>query len=152
MKFGNMQDWQSDAQLELEGVKYEIGRDRYFTIRRAGGANRVFMTAYSALVSKLGGESPEKIANAMMMQELQPLFAKHVVVGWHGIEDDKGEEIPYSEEAFVALMQSAPDLWQELRMEADKRWRFQREKLAEEKSQMGKLSGGKRNGGNTARV
>lgn len=151
MKFGNMQDWQSDPTLELEGVKLDIGRDRWILMRRAGGANRTFLAAYAGVIARMNGEGgAESVAQALITQELQPIFAEHVVVGWGGIKDEHGEEVPFTKEAFLELMQSAPDLWVKIRTEADKREHFQREHLEREKTQMGKSSSGRRNGGRTA--
>lgn len=151
MKFGNMDDWQSDPELESTGgVRLDIGRDRWILMRRAGGANRAFLAAYGALIARLSGDGgPDSIANALITRELQPIFADHVVIGWGGIENEKGEDVPFSKAAFLELMDSAPDLWTRIRVEADKRERFQREHLEKEKVQMGKSSSGKRNGGRT---
>lgn len=151
MKFGNMADWQSDPELESGGVKLDIGRERWILMRRAGGANRAFLVAYAGLIAQLGGDGgPDSIAQALLTEGLRPIFAEHVVLGWGGIRDDKGEDVPYSRDAFLELMKTAPDLWVRIRTEADKRERFQREQLEREKSQLGKLSSGKRNGGRTA--
>lgn len=151
MKFGNMQDWQSDPELEANGVRLDIGRDRWILMRRAGGANRAFMIAYGSLIARLGGDGgPESIAQALITEGLQPIFAQHVILDWGGIHDDAGEEVPFSKENFLELMKTAPDLWGRIRTEADKRERFQREHLEREKTQMGKSSSGKRNGGRTA--
>ena len=81
MKFGNLTDWQSDPELELEGVPLDIGRNRFINIRRAGGANRAFLVAYGALIGKLVGDrgDPEKIAQAQLAEDLPALFADHVV-------------------------------------------------------------------------
>lgn len=146
MKFGNMQDWQSDAQLELEGVKLDIERERWILIRRAGGANRPYLIALAGLITRLG----DSVTQALVADDMKPIFAKHIVLGWGGICDEKGEEIPFSEEVFLQLMEAAPDLWTRIRVEAEKREHFQRERLEQEKTHMGKSSSGKRNGGRTA--
>lgn len=151
MKFGNMQDWQSDPELEANGVKFDIGRDRWILMRRAGGANRAFLAAYGTLIARLGGDGgPESIAQALITEGLQPIFAQHVILDWGGICDETGLEVEFSKEAFLELMKSAPDLWVRIRTEADRRERFQRETLEREKTQMGKSSSGKRNGGRSA--
>lgn len=148
MKFGNMQDWQSSAQLELEGVKLDIGRDRWIVMRRAGGANRAYLAGLAGLIAGLDND----VAQALVSDRLKPLFAKHVVLGWGGIHDEKGEEVPFSEKVFLELLEAAPDLWTHIRVEAEKRERFQLEHFEQEKTQMGKSLGGKRNGGRTAHV
>lgn len=146
MKFGNMKDWQSDAKLELEGVKLDIGRDRWILMRRAGGMNRAYLGELAALITKLGDD----VAQTLVADGLKPIFARHVVLGWSGICDEAGDEVPYTEAVFIELMDLAPDLWTRIRVEAEKREHFQAENLEQEKSQMGKSSSGKRNGGRTA--
>lgn len=149
MKFGNMQDWQSDARLEVEGVKLDLDRGRWILMRRAGGANRAYNAGLAALVSTLGDNVAQTLVSEQL-ERLRPIFAKHVVLDWGGIRDDKGDEIPYSESVFLELMESAPDLWTRIRVEAEKREHFQLEHLEQEKLQMGKSSSGKRNGGRSA--
>jgi hypothetical protein len=152
MKFGNLTDWQSDPQMELDGVPLDIGRGRAIHIRRAGGANRAFLVAYGALIAKLAGDrgDPEKVAMAQLNEGLPSLFAEHVVTGWSGIKDDAGEPIPYSAEAFLLLVKECPDLWMRIRAQADQRERFQRESIERDKTRLGKSWRGKRNGGASA--
>ena len=151
MKFGNLRDWESDPELELQGVPLDIGKGRVITIRRAGGANRAFMVAYGATIARLAGDrDPESIANAILADEMPGLFADHVVVGWSGILDDEGEEVAYSKAAFIQLAKDCPDLWQRIRAQADQRERFQRAAIERDKVRLGKSSRSKRNGGATA--
>ena len=152
MKFGNLQDWQSDPQMELDGVPLEIGRERTILIRRAGGANRAFLVAYGALIGRLAGDKgdPEKIVQAQLNEDLPALFADHVVIGWTNITDEHGDQIPYSKAAFLQLVAECPDLWLRIRAQADQRERFQRESIERDKTRLGKSLRGKRNGGASA--
>lgn len=151
MKFGNLQDWQSDTELELQGIALDIGQGRTINIRRAGGANRAFLVAYGATITRLAGDrDPESIAAALLADEMPALFADHVVIGWDGIEDDSGAPVPYSKDAFLQLARECPDLWLRIRSQADQRERFQRENIERDKARLGKSSRGKRNGGATA--
>lgn len=151
MKFGNLQDWQSDATLEMEGVPYDIGRNRVIHMRRAGGANRAFLVAYGAMIARLAKDKdPEALAQSQVSEEIPTLFADHVVIGWDGIKDDGGAAVPFSKAAFLQLVKEAPDLWMRIRTEADKRERFQRETIERDKTRLGKSLRSKRNGGVSA--
>jgi hypothetical protein len=158
MKFGNIRDWESDAALELEGVPFDIGRERVITIRRAGGANRDFVVAYAALIrSILGDRDPAALDDAAQRElndelgrRLPPLFADHVVLGWSGFLDETGDPVRYTKAAFLELVAAAPDLWTRLRAQADTRERFQREQIERDKVRISKSSRFKRNGGSSA--
>jgi hypothetical protein len=146
MKFGNLSDWQSDTALEMDGVPIDIGAGRSITVRRAGGSNRAFLVAYSAVVASC---TPKDDVGAKLLEAMPQLFADHVVLGWQGIEAEDGTPAPYSKAAFLQLVSEAPDLWTRIRVQADQRGRFQRENTERDKATLGKSSRGKRNGGAT---
>lgn len=42
-------------------------------------------------------------------QDDRRLFPKHVIVGWEGIKDSQGKEVPFSQENCVEFLQALPD-------------------------------------------
>jgi hypothetical protein len=73
-------EWHSDP--APEGVRLDIGRDRYILMRRADGANRAFLAAYATIIARLHGDrGPGFIGQTLVWPELQPpelqqIFAK----------------------------------------------------------------------------
>lgn len=113
--FGNIDDFLTDANLETEGVDLSFGKDRFITVRRAGGANVAF-TNYLADAFK-GNEFA--VANKSMTDEearviMYDAYASFVVIGWRGWQDDKGKEIPYSKENCVELFTESRELYEHI--------------------------------------
>jgi len=90
------------------------------TVHRAGGSNAKYA---SALKEKAQPHS-KMIANGMLDDEiaknmLVEAFAESVVVGWKGVTNEKGEEIPFSIENCVKLFNDLPDLYADVRSQAE---------------------------------
>jgi len=152
--FANISDWQSDKQLEVDGVPLDLGRGRSIILRRAGGANREFMVALAEVIRRVVGErDPADVPDAEIDEDLRELYADHVVIGWTGLLDEAGLDIPYTPQAFLELMALAPDMWVRIRATANTREAFQamkdRKALERDMDTIKKQSRGKRNGADT---
>jgi hypothetical protein len=155
--FANINDWQSDTRLEQDGVPLDLGKGRTMILRRAGGANRVFMVALAEVIRRVVGErEPADVPDAEIDDDLKTLYAAHVVVGWHGFKDDAGKDVPFTRENFLELMRLAPDMWVRVRSTANTRDAFQtqqdRKAMQRDKEAIKKFSRGKRNGASSAHV
>jgi hypothetical protein len=151
--FNNIDDWQSDAQLEREGVPLDLGRGRVIYLKRAGGANRAFTVALGECLRRvIGDRDPENVPDEELDEDLKTVYATHVVAGWKGFRDESDAEVPYSVPAFLELMKLAPDMWIRVRSMAKMRESFQkmRDAVERDKVTLGKSSRGKRNGGHSA--
>jgi hypothetical protein len=155
--FANIDDWQSDRGLESEGVPLDLGKGRSITLRRAGGSNKAFMVAVAEVIRRVIGErNPEDVPDAEIDEDLKSVYADRIVVGWHGFKDADGDDIPYSRENFLELMNLAPDMWLRVRASANTREMFQGQKdrkaMQRDKDVIKKSSRGKRNGAASAHV
>lgn len=153
--FANINDWQSDTALEVDGVPLDLGRGRSMVLRRAGGANRAFMVALAEVIRRVVGErEPADVPDAEIDEDLKRLYAEHVVVGWHGFKDDGGDDVPFTTANFLELMRLAPDMWVRVRSTANTRETFQaqqdRKAMTRDKEAIKKFSRGKRNGAHSA--
>lgn len=115
VKFGNIADLQTNTRLELGGIRYDLGRGRYLTVRRAGGSNHDFSDALRKAMRphELGirlNKLSDRTANEIMMD----VFAKTVVINWGGFLDPEGKPIRFSEENAVAFFRAAPDEFRRL--------------------------------------
>jgi hypothetical protein len=119
MQFGNVDDWRSDLAREREGVPCPLGAGRELLVRRAGSRNRAYM---AGVMNVAAGDLPA----------LQRLFAETIVVGWRGIRDRQGAEVPYSPEACAELFGQAPDLADHVARFAADRANFHAEEVAAE--------------------
>jgi hypothetical protein len=149
--FANINDWQSDTALEVEGVPLDLGRGRTMVLRRSGGANRAFTVALAELIRRVMGErDPADVPDSEIDEDLKSLYASHVVVAWRGFKDDDGDDVPYTRENFLELMRLAPDMWTRVRSTANSREHFQaqqdRKAVQRDKEAIKKSSRGRRNG------
>lgn len=100
-----------DPKAEAEGVwlEYVAG----FKVKVASTATRAFRDAMEAAMlpyrelirADQGKEKGErKFTDEMRTQVLREVVAKHVLVGWEGLEDDDGQPLPYSPERALELL------------------------------------------------
>jgi hypothetical protein len=153
--FANINDWQSDPKLEVDGVPLDLGRGRSICLRRAGGANRAFMVALAEVIRRVVGErDPADVPDAEIDEDLKAIYAEHVVIGWNGFKDADGNEVTYTRANFLELMKLAPDMWVRVRSTANTRESFQAEKdhkaMQRDKDTIKKSLRGKRNGASSA--
>ncbi len=90
------------------------------TIHRAGGSNAKYA---NALRDKARPHS-KMIANGMLddtiaAKMLIEAFAESVIVGWKGVTDENGVELPFSIENCVKLFTDLPDLYADIKNQAE---------------------------------
>lgn len=100
-----------DTTAEAEGVWLEYVHG--FKVRIASTATRKFRDAMEAAMlpyrdlirADQGKDKAErKFTDDMRTSLLREVVAEHVLVGWEGLEDDEGEQVPYSKAAALALL------------------------------------------------
>lgn len=136
-----LSDFKTDRGLERTGIKMDYGDFRVL-IARAGGANEEFKRTFTKLFEPHKraagmGRMPEDVAEDLLIKA----FAKSVVLGWEtrvdgewvsGIDFEDGEGVqPYSEENVIRVFKEVPDIFRELREDADNIANFRREHLEE---------------------
>lgn len=96
------------------------------TIHRAGGSNAKYATAlkdkarpYSKLIA--AGMLDEAVASKMLVEA----FAEAVVVGWKNVVDRDGKPLEFSVENCVKLFTDLPDLYADVRAQAEDFKNFQ---------------------------
>lgn len=114
--------YETDKQLENEGVEIEID-GAIFICRRAGGGNRKYRAAIGLAAAAPDIQkrlnSTDKVESLAADDEAtMQAFAESVVVGWREILDRNDQPLEFSKENFLDLMRSCPDVWLELRLAA----------------------------------
>lgn len=102
---------------EEDGVEVPLGEGISITVRsfkskKVFEANRRIRKQYAHLTRK--GTLPDHIAEEIALR----LLCEAVVVGWKGIIDEAGAEVPYSPEACRALLTDLKHLRDELAAKA----------------------------------
>lgn len=138
-----LEGYVTDRALEQEGVWVAFPGDREFLILRAGGSNREFARALSAVLKPYRrqiekGTLDPSVSEGLMRQ----LYARHIIKDWRGIKDAAGNQVPYSVEACVEFMTALPDLFSDIVTMATEMATFSRESMEEAKAVLGEASNG----------
>lgn len=110
----------TDKSLECKGIVLDYG-DVKVTIARAGGANKRYTKTLERISRPVRRAiQTETLGDKASDAILYRTYAESVVLGWEGVKDDDGKDIPYSVDACIAFFEAAPDFFTEIRTQADK--------------------------------
>ena len=103
----------TNTDAETEGVKVEVNDQVAFIIRRAGGRNQDYRRALTEGYKK---HKRRIDVDAMSNEELEekilrPAFIKHVVVDWEGVEDENGDDVPFTLANCAEYFRVVPDVY-----------------------------------------
>lgn len=130
--FSNIDDFVTDGDLELEGVELDFGKDRFITIRRAGGANKAFA---NHLADKFNdtttvGIGKSSIDNDEAKAIMYKAYADFVVLDWRGWLDE-GKAIPFSSENCVKLFHASREIYDHVAEQANNLNNFRNKEIHE---------------------
>ena len=136
---GLYQTFKTDNQLERDGVilSYGVnskGKPIEIRIARAGGSNMKFAKRMEAAVKPYKRQIQNEVMdNEQALAITRQVFAETVVLGWENVEDENGDELPFSPEACVKLFEDLPDLFADVQ-EQSQRIALFRQELREDAS------------------
>jgi len=128
--FGNIGDYQTEADIEMDGVIIPFKKGRSITIRRAGGSNQAY-TDYAAMRFKetkrqtKTGDVEEDVAREVMYD----IYATKVVIGWAGWKDKEGKDIPFTKQNCMKLFQESREIYAIIFEEAQNLDNFRSEEI-----------------------
>ena len=111
--------FKTSVKLETEGIILDYGPAGKYIVARAGGANKKFVKRISKLTTphrkaiqanRLDDETGEAI--------LMNAFVDTCLFDWEGVTGPDGEPLPFNRENAMKLFTDLPDLWRELREDA----------------------------------
>lgn len=108
--------YKTSKEHETAGVWFEIAEGVKFLLKRFGGSNS---NAVKQAMTKFYKPYAKQIEMGMLPVEKErelmvKAFVEVSLIGWKGIQDDKGQEIPFSKEAAIQLLLGLPDLANQL--------------------------------------
>lgn len=121
MRFSNLSGAQVGAESTARFHFYDLPGEPWILVKPGGDLNRPYFAAVLASQSKNRKRLMKGKIDAEMLERNREvdrkLYPRHIDAGeWGGWEDDEGNEVPYSPQAFEELMQQLPsDLFDELR-------------------------------------
>lgn len=116
--------FKSDPALEKNGVVLQYGfvenadgepdleRPIGFRVARAGGANVAYAKRLEAAIKphrrQIQTETIDaKVAERLMME----VFVETVLLGWENVQDENGNDLPFSKQNAIKLFTDLPDLY-----------------------------------------
>ncbi len=83
-----------------------------FYLARMAETNREFQLAMATALAPYSAEIRLGVFKNEKKQEIfNNVFAEYIVKGWENIQDREGNNIPYSKDACVSLLNDLPDLY-----------------------------------------
>lgn len=129
------QQFKTDSNAETGGIDLNYGENSkgqpiLIKIARAGGSNK----KYQKVIAELSRPHRRSIQSETLPPEksdalLRKAFARSVVLGWSGVEDAEGKPMDYSEENVEKLFKDLPDLFADVREQANSSALFRAEIL-----------------------
>jgi len=122
----------TDQNSEVEGIVYNVTPEISFTLARAGGANARYSKLLSAKIRPYTRQIADDtmdpdMANALVIEA----FAETVILGWKGITDAEGNEMPFSVANAIALLKQLPDLFIDIQAYAGKMANFRAQEITD---------------------
>ena len=99
----------SDRQKEKTGVPFYIDKDSntYINVARWTSRNLEFSKAQAEVTLQMADVDEDQREEARMR-----VFARHLITGWNNIIDKEGNDLPFSPDNAVMLLEDLPDLTQ----------------------------------------
>ena len=123
--------FKTDRNKETKGIVLDYG-DVKITIARAGGSNKSFAKEMEKLTKPFrrqiqNGTLPDKTADII----LKKAYAKHIILDWDGVVDDKDNPIPCTEENIIRLFDDLPDFFNDIQEQSRSASLFRDEEIEE---------------------
>ena len=118
--------FKTDKNVEKEGIvlnygKNSKGEDIEIRIARAGGANVQYAKLLEAKTKPYRRQiQNETLDNEVAEKITKEVYAKAVVMGWIGVEDENGKPLEFSSENCIKLFDDLPDLWMDIQQQSTK--------------------------------
>lgn len=121
---GLYESFSTNKNYEKSGVWLQYGENTKkqpikFLIARVGGANTAFSKALEAAQKPYRRQiqtdtMDERVAEGIILD----VFARTVILNWEGVQDRDGVDMPYTKENVIKLMTDLPDLFADIRVQA----------------------------------
>lgn len=139
-----LETYLTDPSVEREdGVWLRFPGDRKIHVLRAGGSNRKFLQAFSALTKPHKRQMQRGTLDPDLSDKiLIEVYLEAVILGWEGFCEANGTPIKYSKTAARELFTQVPELFQDVVNFASDAATFQQRDAEEAAEHLGESSDG----------
>ena len=123
MSFRKM--FETDSQVEQEGIWLDYGDGKKIRVARAGGANERYRTALQRVFAQHKRKLQLDVLSIKQQNDLVlEVFADTVVLEWEGVTQDdllgngSDEPVGYSKGNAIALFTALPELYRDVQEQA----------------------------------
>lgn len=130
--------YKTDQDLEINGIVLNYGKNAKgenidIRIARAGGGNTKFAKVAEVVLKPYRRQLNNETLDITVLDGLfRIIYAKAVVLGWSGVEDEDGNPLEFNEQNVVKVFEDLPDVFADVRAAAEKASLFRREALEDE--------------------
>lgn len=127
--------FKTDENIERTGVVLEYGLNSkgqpiQIRIARAGGNNARYNKTLEVKTKpyrrQIQNETLDDVIGRRVFREV---YAEAVILGWDGVEDAEGNPMPFTKDNCIKLLTDLPDLFDDIREQAQKAALFRAEIL-----------------------
>jgi hypothetical protein len=114
------QQFRTDPDIEIKGIILQYGKNSKdvpieIRIARAGGGNQRYLKALEKRTKPFRRQIQSDTLDRDIQREvLIEVYADTVVLGWSGVEDEKGAPLPFTRENVIKLFNDLPDLFNDV--------------------------------------
>lgn len=116
--------FETDRSLEKQGITLDYGPNSKgvaieILIARAGGANDQYLKRMEAKAKPHRRQiQHETMERSQLENIVKEVYAETIVLGWKGVEDRDGNEMPFTRENCIKLFNDLPDLYADIQEQA----------------------------------
>lgn len=116
--------FETDRSLEKQGITLDYGPNSKgvaieIQIARAGGSNDAYLKRMEAKAKPHRRQiQHETIERAQLENIVKEVYAETIVLGWSGVEDRDGNDMPFSKDNCLKLFNDLPDLYADIQEQA----------------------------------
>lgn len=138
MQFDGLELFERNENLESQkGIDLLFPGDIRIKILRAGGSNKKYDTVLGRLIKPYTRQMKTNTMDKKVSEDLmKELYAESVIIGWSGVKS-KGEDVEFNKENVIKLLDSLPEVFDEIREQADNLANFRLEEMKEEAENLG---------------
>lgn len=105
--------------------KNDKGENIDFIIARAGGTNERYLKVLEQVTKPYRRQLQNNLLEPFQFRSLMAeVYAKSVILGWNGVEDADGNELPFSQDNVIKVLTDLPELFDDLQTVANERAAF----------------------------
>lgn len=120
--------FKTDTNLEVQGIWLEYGlvdgdmnRPIRIKVSRAGGSNTRFARLLEAKTKPHRRSiQTETLDPKLAEQMFKEVYAESIILDWVNVQDEEGNDLPFSRDNVIKVLSDLPDLWADVREQCNK--------------------------------